>query len=243
MTPDERQLIEGLFKRMESVPMDGKDRDAEALIQQAIRANPHAPYVMVQALLIGEGALEGAQKRIQELEHQLAQAQRQTQPSGGGFLGGLFGSRSAPPAPQPTGFAPQGSPWGAPPQQPGYGQPGGFGGQQGYGQPGPWGGQPQQPSFMRQALMTAAGVAGGVVVGSALMSMFSSSSAAAATGMATDAVAGASDAATGALGGAVADSGWGDSAPAAQDHGQGGGWESADAGGFDGGESGDSGDW
>ncbi len=99
----------------------------------------------------------------------------------GGFLSSIFGggSRSEPPPQRPTG-----SPWGPPgaggygQPNPGYGQPGPYAGPQ----PGPWGGQPgmmggMQPQaggggFLRSALTTAAGVAGGMVVGNALMNAF-----------------------------------------------------------------------
>jgi len=51
MTPEERQLISGLFERMRSYGAPDKDRDAEALIAREVRANPDATYMLVQSVL------------------------------------------------------------------------------------------------------------------------------------------------------------------------------------------------
>ena len=42
MSPDERQLIADLFERMRSFGPVDKDRDADTLIVQAVRATPDA---------------------------------------------------------------------------------------------------------------------------------------------------------------------------------------------------------
>ena len=197
MTPDERQLITDLFERMRSFGPVDKDRDADAQINQAVRATPDAAYKLVQSVLVQENAMQEAGNRIQDLEAQvadlqaaLAQQQQPAKSSGGSFLGGIFGG-SKPAAPvqgsvpvsgRSSGFgqAPQqagSSPWGqqrqAPPQQMGgYAQP-----QQGYAQ------QPMQQQapagggFMRSAMTTAAGVAGGMLAAGAIRDMMSGGSA------------------------------------------------------------------
>ena len=71
MTPEERQLISGLFDRMRSYGAPDKDREAEALIAQSVRANPDATYMLVQSVLVQEQALEATNSRVQELEDQL----------------------------------------------------------------------------------------------------------------------------------------------------------------------------
>lgn len=231
MTPEEHRLITDLFARMGQIDTRHKDAEAAQLIADSVRRNPDAPYLLTQAVLAMEGALEGAQRRIEELEAQVHSAQ---QPQRGGMFGGLFGGgRQQPQAPARGGM------WGQPaPAGYGHAQQGPWGGQP---QGGPWGGQPgygqpgygQQPSFMRSALTTAAGVAGGLIVGSALMSMFAGSSMAEAAGVVPDVgeAAGAAEA-------AAVDSGWGGEAAADSggwDQG-GGGWDSGDVGG-------DSGEW
>ena len=161
MTPEERNLISGLFDRLRNVNPGQKDREAEQLIQQSTASQPDSPYLLVQTLLVQEHALNNAQVRIQQLEKQVAEAaQKSPAPqSGGGFLAGLFGHH-ADPAP---GSAPPVQPPGIiPPQQlppnPAYAQS-----------------VPPYPStvnmapsagggFLRSALTTAAGVAGGAVL-------------------------------------------------------------------------------
>ena len=96
MTPDERQLITGLFDRMRSFGAPDKDREAEALINQPMRANPDATYMLVQSVLVQEQALEAANNRVQELEEQLRSLEEGDRPRGarsGGFLGGFWGGR------------------------------------------------------------------------------------------------------------------------------------------------------
>src|SRR5262245_56281442 len=96
MTPDERQLISGLFDRMRGFGSPQKDRDAETLINESVRSMPDAPYMLVQSVLVQEHALQQANERIQALEDQVRNLQGQNagqgQSSGGSFLGGLFGT-------------------------------------------------------------------------------------------------------------------------------------------------------
>lgn len=189
MTPDERQLIQGLFDRMRQNGPADKDRDAESFINQAARHTPDAIYLLVQSVLAQEHYLQESANRIQDLETQvrdleddLARTQQPQKSGGGSFLGGLFGG--AKPEQQPTqrGSVPSfgagrtspppgqpGSPWGAPAQRGGWsGQP-----QGGFAQPvaQPPAQQSGAPSFMRSALTTAAGVAGGMMAANAIQGM------------------------------------------------------------------------
>jgi hypothetical protein len=154
------------------------DPEADRLIGDLFNRYPTAPYRITQLAFVQEHALTEAQNRIQRLEWQLQQAQQaaqqaqQQQGSGsGGFFSGLFGggSRSAPPPQQGAPAWNQGGPQqgyqqAPPPPTPQYGQ--------GY-QPGMF--QRQGSGFLGSALTTAAGVAGGLVAGNALMSLFSGS--------------------------------------------------------------------
>lgn len=185
MTPEERQMIAGLFERMRQQGAIAKDRDAEALIRQAVQQTPDAPYIMVGSVLTMEMALQQQDARIRELEDQVqalqAQSQASAQPAGSGsFLGGLFGG-SRPAAPQPmarqqspgfgsgsvprTGGNSGGSPWGNAPGA----------------QPAPMQQMPMQSGgggFMRSAMATAAGVAGGMLAANAISNMLNGGSAA-----------------------------------------------------------------
>jgi hypothetical protein len=168
-------------------PMAPVDREADALIGTLFQQYPEARYRLTQLAFVQEHGLVEAQNRIQRLEWELQQAQQAVQQAqqaaqqaaqqrpaqGGGIFGGLFGGRSqAAPPPQP------GPVWGQGAPQPGYQQPA-------YQQAPP----PQQQyapnyqpgmfqqrggsGFLGSALTTAAGVAGGMVAGNALMGLFS----------------------------------------------------------------------
>ena len=147
MTPEEAQLINGLHDRLDQVPPQSLDTEAERLISSRVAANPHAPYLLTQSVLVLQQAVTGAQTRIADLEKQLAESKLQAQqaPQGGGsFLSGvanLFGS------PQPVAPVRQVAPPSpvAPPPIP---------------QQAPSAGG----SFLQNALGTAAGVAGGALL-------------------------------------------------------------------------------
>lgn len=186
MSPEERQLLQGLFERIQNAGSAPRDKDAEAFIQDAVRALPYAPYLLAQTVIVQDQALRAANERLQQLEtqvHDLEQHAAPQQQGGGGFLGGLgslFGGgqpsqpspgwNQAPRAPSPgwgqqapqQNYGQQGGPWGAP-QGGGFGGPqGGFGGQQGGG-------------FLKGALGAAAGVAGGVLLADSIKGLFGGS--------------------------------------------------------------------
>jgi len=88
LNPEDRDAIEGLFDRIETVAAKSgpRDADAEVLIQQRLRNAPASPYYMAQTILVQEQALRLAEQKIADLEAEAAR-----RPAGGGFLGGLFG--------------------------------------------------------------------------------------------------------------------------------------------------------
>ncbi len=158
LTPDDRRAIEGLFDRLEDVERNGPPRDAEAeaLIADKIAAQPGAPYYMAQTVLVQEQALRLAEERIEELERR-AQQRRQS----GGFLGGLFGDNGGyderAVANRDVREQQTRGPW---QRDQGYGYGGG--------------------GFLAGAAQTALGVTGGILLGSAIGSLFSAGSATAA---------------------------------------------------------------
>lgn len=181
MTPDERQLITGLFDRLRQTGLPEKDRDADQLIKDALRQMPDAGYMLVQSVIVQEMALEQTQRRVEDLEEQVRQLeQSRPQQSSGGFLGGLFGGGA--PARPASSVPAVGR------QSPGFGQ----GQRPGMAGASPWGQQGQPPmgaqpaaggGFMKTAMATAAGVAGGMLVANAISGMMGGSgSAHAATG-------------------------------------------------------------
>jgi hypothetical protein len=160
MSPEERQLLAGLFERTRSAAATPRDQEAEAFIAEQVKAQPAAPYLLAQTVIVQDQALQGANARIEQLEARVKVLE--SKPAGG-FLGGLFGggARQAPPPPRRP----------APP--PGWGQP------QGGASGGPWGGghpgyapQPESGGFLKGALGTAAGVAGGVLLADSIRHLF-----------------------------------------------------------------------
>ena len=171
MTPEERQLIAGLFDRMRDYRLPEKDSEAEALINERVRSVPDASYMLVQSVLVQEQALEEAGSRIKALEDQARALQSGTpeRPQGsGGFMGGWLGNRAAPE--QRSGSVPQigaratpstydsRQPW-MPPQGAPQAAPAAQAAASGGG------------GFLRTAMATAAGVAGGMLVAGAIRDM------------------------------------------------------------------------
>jgi hypothetical protein len=194
MTNEERDVITRFIERVGgaggsgfgSVPSTGQapgsqglppvDHEADGLIGELFGKYPEARYRITQLAYVQEQALNAAQRRMQAMQQQLQQlqsqqggggqgpspwgqgpqSQQQAQPQSRGFLSGLFGGNraSAPPPPPPQAYQ-------APPQQ--YAQPQ-------YAPPAMM--QQQGSGFLGGALRTAAGVAGGLVAGQALMNLF-----------------------------------------------------------------------
>ena len=162
MTPEEQNLISSLFERLRKADTAPKDPDAERLIRQKVAEFPAAPYLLVQSLLVLEHAVTNAQARIADLEKQLAAAKQDQKSSHGGFLSGLFGGgrreeeQAPPPVPQRPpaasrpAYAPPPAQYAPPPPTP-YPSTTNL-------QPGAGG------SFLKNALATAAGVAGGAAL-------------------------------------------------------------------------------
>ncbi len=181
MTPQERDVIAGIFDRLKAAQNQPRDPEAERLIAEKIAAQPYAPYALAQSVYVQEQALLNMQQQIEALQGEVEALRNQPQPSGG-FLGGLFGGRPQAPAQNaaphlragtgPSTGRPMGAPgmMGAGPQA--APQPGAFG-QQAAQAPasGPWG-QRQGGGFLQTAMATAAGVAGGMVLGNVLMNAF-----------------------------------------------------------------------
>ena len=68
MQSEERELITGLFGRLQPFEAQPRDGEAEALIKDFVARQPSAPYLLVQTVLVQEQALKAAQERIAELE-------------------------------------------------------------------------------------------------------------------------------------------------------------------------------
>jgi hypothetical protein len=143
MQSQERDLIQGLFDRLRAYEAQPRDPDAERLIAGLVASQPGAPYLLTQTVLVQEQALKAAQEKIAQLEAQ---------------TGGASGFLSTAPRIGPWGSAPASAP----------------------SQPAPSTRSPLQAalapqpqgSFLRTALATAAGVAGGALLFDSLRGLF-----------------------------------------------------------------------
>src|SRR5271168_1113339 len=94
MSPEERQLLTGLFDRTRTAAATPRDPEAEALINEQVRTQPSAPYLLAQAVLVQEQALKAANEKLQAQEARIQEFEQQEgrgapPPAGGGFLSGL----------------------------------------------------------------------------------------------------------------------------------------------------------
>lgn len=151
MQAQERELIGGLFGRLQPFESQPRDPEAEALIKETMGRQPASPYLLVQTVLVQEQALKAAQERIAELEARANNAPAAA-PS---FLGsapniGPWGAqpRTSVPTTAPQPPAPPPVPSTRSPLQAAVSSPMGGGG----------------GGFLRTALTTAAGVAGGALL-------------------------------------------------------------------------------
>jgi hypothetical protein len=180
MSPEERQLLTGLFDRVHAAGDAPRDSEAEAFIAAAVRQLPFAPYLLAQSVIVQDETLKAASQRIEELEARVRELESAAKPQpSSSFLGGIgksilgSGTQQQPQPQQPP--AQERSPWTQmrQQQQDPMGQP----------QMGQYAGQPmgqpmgqQMPQaggggFLKGALGTAAGVAGGMMLANSLSSM------------------------------------------------------------------------
>jgi hypothetical protein len=141
MQTEERDLITGLFDRLRPFDSQPRDPEAEGLIANLVSRQPSSAYLLTQTVLVQEQALKAAQERIAELEANAGAA------PASGFLSS----------------APKIGPWGAAPAAPSTRSP-----LQAAVAPQPAGGG---GGFLRSALATAAGVAGGALLFEGIRSM------------------------------------------------------------------------
>ncbi len=149
MTPQEQSMLQDLVQKINSTSLQEKDDSAEQLLNNGLGRNPDALYMLAQTVLVQNIALEQAKRQLTQMQQAPPAPARSTS-----FLGNLLGHHDPQPAPPPP--AQQGGyqtvQYGAPAPQ--YGQqPGGA------FQAAPGG----QPSFLRSAATTAAGVAAGAL--------------------------------------------------------------------------------
>lgn len=166
MTPQEHELISGLFDRLSRLEAQPRDAEAERAIAEGLSRAPHAIYALVQTVLVQDEALKAANARIEQLQAAVGAGGQATR-APGGFLDNvrdaLFGH---PEERRPSSVPPVGAP-----QRPAYPPPppsapqGGAMPQGGYAPAG------QGPSFLGTAAAAAAGTIGGSLLLGGIRSM------------------------------------------------------------------------
>ena len=146
MNDSDRKLVRDLFDRMAAMGPVERDSDADAEIGAGFARSPDAAYKLVQSVLVQEHALRKADARIKELEARFAEGE-----AGHNQPDRSLGMSGAVPA-AGIGRAGPDRNSGQPPRSDG----------------------PQFGGFMSQAMSTAAGVAGGMLLASGISSLFSS---------------------------------------------------------------------
>jgi hypothetical protein len=64
MTPEERSILQSFLADLGQTPNVTKDAEAEAMIAEAMRANPDAAYLLVQHAILADQALHAAQAQL-----------------------------------------------------------------------------------------------------------------------------------------------------------------------------------
>jgi hypothetical protein len=172
MTPQESQLVDGLFDRLAKLENTPRDAAAERLIGAGAQRAPHALYALVQTALLQDEALKRANARIEEMQAELDGAQEgdqepeRPQPSFLDSMREAFGgqrreARGSVPSVRAQNAQSQGDPRQPdyPPQAPPPGNPPGAA----IGSGG---------SFLGTAASAAAGVVGGALLLDGIRSMF-----------------------------------------------------------------------
>lgn len=183
MTDEERRIITGFVERVGGAanaapsrptspwgalgggaqpaqpPLPPVDPEADQLIADLMARHPEARYRLTQMAFVQEAALVEMTNRLQQMEWELENARRQgTAAQNRGMFGGLLGGGA-----RPAAMPPRPQPQYPPGHNPRAMQRGG-------------------PGFLGTAMMTAAGVAGGLLLGNAIMGALGSGGAAEAAG-------------------------------------------------------------
>ncbi len=169
MTSQEEQMLNSLVERVNSTQLPEKDPDAAKLLQRGFAGNPDSLYILAQSVLVQNIALEQARAQLSAAQEQVQQLQQAAQqpPRATSFLGNLLGRHDAPAAPpQQASYQQVYTPPVAPEYQTPYNPTPQYAAPQ-YAAPQYAAPQyvaaPSQPSFLRSAAQTAAGVAAGAL--------------------------------------------------------------------------------
>ncbi|CAL4320339.1 DUF2076 domain-containing protein [Buchnera aphidicola] len=160
MQDKEKKLIENLFDRLKNAELNSSSRDEQAdiLIKNLVKNQPSSAYYMIQTILIQETAIKKMNEKIEELKSQLLQLEEKNNIKKTSFLSGLFSKKES--SPFSSSHAHNMSKNENIPATPGANTaiPTNY--------------NNGRSSFLSNALQTATGVAGGMMLGNMLMNLF-----------------------------------------------------------------------
>src|SRR3954463_11855546 len=88
----EREIISGIFKRLEQAANQPRDPETERFIADKIRQQPYASYAMAQLIYVQEEAIKSLNQQVEELRAEVERTR--SQPQSGGLLSSMFGDGS-----------------------------------------------------------------------------------------------------------------------------------------------------
>ncbi|QCI15873.1 DUF2076 domain-containing protein [Buchnera aphidicola] len=92
MKDEEKNLIENLFHRLKNAELKSSERDisADNLIQMLVKKQPSSSYYMAQTILIQETAIKKMSRQIEELKRNINFLNQKEQNKKSSFLSNLF---------------------------------------------------------------------------------------------------------------------------------------------------------
>ncbi|QCI24275.1 DUF2076 domain-containing protein [Buchnera aphidicola (Muscaphis stroyani)] len=157
MKDEEKNLIENLFHRLKNTELNSANRDqsADNLIQKLVRKQPFSSYYMTQTILIQEAAIKKMSLKIEELNKKVENNNLEKTKKQPSFLSSFFKNS---PSSDLTSHN-QNNVWKNKESPLQY-------------HASPVVSAPRSSGFLGNALQTAMGVAGGMVLGNMLMNVF-----------------------------------------------------------------------
>ena len=77
MTPQERDVIAGIFDRLRQAENQPRDPEAERFIAERLREQPYAVYAMAQSVYVQEQALANQQAQLEQAQAEVERLRSQ----------------------------------------------------------------------------------------------------------------------------------------------------------------------
>ncbi|QCI18739.1 DUF2076 domain-containing protein [Buchnera aphidicola] len=164
MKDEEKKLIENLFHRLKNTELNSSERDddANSLIQDLVKKQPYSSYYMTQTILIQETAIKKLSLKVEELKNKISNLNVNKTNKKPSFLSSFFKKESNHPDTSNNIWKKNQSIPASYETSPASSQT--INNSSG-----------SNSGFLKNALQTATGVAGGMILGNMLMNVFNHS--------------------------------------------------------------------